>query len=87
MHRGGLGAIYEVSPLDGETDVFLLGERGKFPPFGVNGGGSAALNRFVYETDSGEAIPPLVSKITDVAISYPRDFTEQMLEYSAGRPD
>jgi N-methylhydantoinase B len=26
------------------------------------------LNRFVYETDSGEATPPLVSKITDVKI-------------------
>jgi N-methylhydantoinase B len=26
------------------------------------------LNRFVYETDSGEATPPLVSKVTDVKI-------------------
>jgi N-methylhydantoinase B len=68
-HRGGLGAIYEVEALAaGGADVFLIGERGKFPPFGVNGGGSAALNRFVYETDSGEAIPRLVSKITDIAI-------------------
>ena len=68
-HRGGLGAIYEVEALaeDG-ADVFLIGERGKFPPFGVNGGRSAALNRFVYETDAGEATPPLVSKITDIAI-------------------
>ena len=57
MHRGGLGAIYEIEALaDGGAEVFLLGERGKYPPFGVNGGGPAALNRFVYETDSGEAI-------------------------------
>ncbi len=35
--------------------MFLLGERGKYPPFGVNGGGPAALNRFVYETDCGRA--------------------------------
>ena len=50
-HRGGLGAIYEIEALDeGDTDVFLLGERGKFPPFGVNGGKPAALNRFVYQT-------------------------------------
>ena len=48
------------------ADVFLLGERGKFPPFGVNGGEPAALNRFVYETDAGEATPPLASKMTDV---------------------
>jgi N-methylhydantoinase B len=68
-HRGGLGAIYEVEALaDGGAEVFLLGERGKYPPFGVNGGGSAILNRFVYETDSGEATPPLVSKVTDIKI-------------------
>jgi N-methylhydantoinase B len=68
-HRGGLGAIYEIEALaDGGAEVFLLGERGKYPPFGVNGGGPAMLNRFVYETDSGEATPPLISKITDVKI-------------------
>ena len=55
QHRGGLGAIYEIEALaDGGADVFLIGERGKFPPFGVNGGEPAALNRFVYETDGGE---------------------------------
>lgn len=68
-HRGGLGAIYEIEALaEGATDVSLLGERGKFPPFGVNGGRSAALNRFVYQTDSGERMPPMVSKITDIKI-------------------
>jgi N-methylhydantoinase B len=68
-HRGGLGAIYEIEALapDG-ADVFLIGERGKYPPFGVNGGGPAALNRFVYETDQGEQTPPLVSKVTDIRI-------------------
>ena len=69
QHRGGLGAIYELTTLsESGAEVFLLGERGKYPPFGVNGGGSAALNRFVYETDAGERTPPLVSKITDVQI-------------------
>src|SRR5215472_14908580 len=68
-HRGGVGAIYEIEALaDGGADVFLIGERGKFPPFGVDGGKSAALNRFVYDTDDGAASPPLVSKITDVHI-------------------
>ena len=68
-HRGGLGAIYEVEALaDGGAEVFLLGERGKFPPFGVNGGQAASLNRFIYETDKGEATPPLVSKVTDIKI-------------------
>jgi N-methylhydantoinase B len=69
-HRGGLGAIYEIEALaDGDTEVFLLGERGKFPPFGVNGGGPAALNRFFYDTRAGERQPPLVSKVTDVRIT------------------
>ena len=68
-HRGGLGAIYEIEALaEGGADVFLIGERGKYAPFGVNGGAAAALNRFVYETDDGEKSPPLVSKITDVKI-------------------
>jgi N-methylhydantoinase B len=68
-NRGGLGAIYEVEALaEAGADVFLIGERGKYPPFGVNGGGPAALNRFIYETDHGEATPPMVSKVTDVRI-------------------
>jgi N-methylhydantoinase B len=69
-HRGGLGAIYEIAPLaDGDTDVFLLGERGKFPPFGVNGGKSAALNRFIYRDKTGEHQVPLITKTTDVKIT------------------
>lgn len=69
QHRGGLGAIYELTTLsESGAEVFLLGERGKYPPFGVNGGGTAALNRFVYETDAGASTPPLVSKITDIRI-------------------
>jgi N-methylhydantoinase B len=68
-HRGGLGAIYEIAPLsEGDTEVFLLGERGKFPPFGVNGGKAAALNRFVFRDDTGEHQVPLVTKTTDVKI-------------------
>ncbi len=69
LHRGGLGAIYEIEALADEgADVFLLGERGRFAPFGVNGGEPAALNRFAWQTDSGEAYPPLASKVADVKI-------------------
>jgi N-methylhydantoinase B len=69
-HRGGLGAIYEIAPLaEGDTEVFLLGERGKFPPFGVNGGKAAALNRFVYRDSTGEHQVPLVAKTTDVKVN------------------
>ena len=69
-HRGGLGAIYEIAPLsEGDTEVFLLGERGKFPPFGVNGGKAAALNRFVFRDRTGEHQVPLVTKTTDVKVT------------------
>ncbi len=68
-HRGGLGAIYEIEVLAEEgAEAFLIGERGKYPPFGVNGGGPAALNRFVYDTDAGETTPLMVSKITDIKL-------------------
>ena len=69
MHRGGLGAIYEIEALSpGGADVFLLGERGRYAPFGVNGGGSAALNRFFWQTSTGEDLPPLASKVAGVKI-------------------
>jgi N-methylhydantoinase B len=69
MHRGGLGAIYEIEALaPGGADVFLLGERGRYAPFGVNGGHPAALNHFFWQTPTGEASPPLASKVTDVRI-------------------
>ncbi len=68
-HRGGLGDVYEIEVLDENgAEVFLLGERGRFAPFGVAGGGEAALNRFFWETDDGEATAPLVSKVTGVRI-------------------
>jgi N-methylhydantoinase B len=68
-NRGGLGAIYEIEVLaHSGADAFLLGERGKFPPFGVNGGGPAALNRFVWESDAGEQSPSLAAKATDIRI-------------------
>jgi N-methylhydantoinase B len=67
-HRGGLGAIYEIELLEEEADVFLFGERGRFPPQGVCGGGPAALNRFVYQQDDGPHEPPMASKIVGIKL-------------------
>ncbi|MAG95692.1 MAG: hydantoin utilization protein B [Rhodospirillaceae bacterium] len=67
-HRGGLGALYEIELLEESTDVFLFGERGRFPPQGVVGGGSGALNRFAFEQDDGEHEPPFVSKMVGISI-------------------
>jgi N-methylhydantoinase B len=67
-YRGGLGAVYEIELLEKNADVFLFGERGKFPPRGVVGGGDATLNRFVYEQTDGEHQPPMVSKMVGIHI-------------------
>jgi N-methylhydantoinase B len=65
MHRGGLGAIYELELLEESADVFLFGERGRHAPKGVVGGGDAALNRFVCP-DGSE--PPMASKMVGLKI-------------------
>jgi len=67
QHRGGLGAVYEIETLTA-AQVSLLGDRGTVPPFGVAGGGPAALNVFNWETASGWQSGPLVSKVTNVAL-------------------
>lgn len=67
-YRGGLGAIYEISLLEEEADVFLFGERGKVPPRGVVGGSDAATNRFFFEQADGEHTPPMISKMVGIHI-------------------
>jgi N-methylhydantoinase B len=69
-HRGGVGAIYEIATLaPGETEVALLGERGRFAPFGVHGGGPGALNRFAWEGPAGWETPPMASKVVGVRLA------------------
>ncbi len=67
-HRGGLGAIYEIELLEEQADVFLFGERGKYAPPGVFGGGSAAMTQFGYEQDDDMHTPPMVSKMVGIDI-------------------
>jgi N-methylhydantoinase B len=67
-HRGGLGAIYEIELLEQNADVFLFGERGKYPPPGVLGGKPGAYNRFSYQQDDGEHQPPFVSKMVGIKL-------------------
>jgi N-methylhydantoinase B len=67
-HRGGLGAVYEIELLEEQADVFLFGERGRFAPPGVVGGGAGALNRFEYPQDGARRSPPMVSKMVGLSI-------------------
>lgn len=69
LHRGGVGAVYEIEALSpGTTEVALLGERGRFAPFGVTGGTPAALNTFAWQSAEGWNTPPMASKIVGVKI-------------------
>ena len=67
-HRGGLGAVYEIELLEAEATAFLFGDRGKFAPRGVVGGGEAAMTRFTFPKDGAPASPPLAAKIVDVRL-------------------
>jgi N-methylhydantoinase B len=67
-HRGGLGAIYEIELLEEEADVFLFGERGRYAPKGVVGGGEAALSRFQYQQDGVWTEPEMTSKAVGIRL-------------------
>jgi N-methylhydantoinase B len=60
--RGGLGAIYEIELLEQSADVFLFGERGRYPPRGVVGGGDAAMTRLTWQHRGTTLQPPMISK-------------------------
>jgi N-methylhydantoinase B len=69
-HRGGLGAIYEIELLEEQADVFLFGERGRFAPPGILGGGAGALNRFsVLRLDGSQQQPPMASKWVGIKLA------------------
>ena len=48
--------------------MFIFGERGKFPPQGVLGGGEAALNVFSYENQGEWKQPPGASKMVGIKL-------------------
>ena len=68
-HRGGLGATYEIEVLEENAEAFLFGERGRFAPQGVQGGGTGAMNVFHYEQADGWKTPPLASKMLGIKLT------------------
>ena len=69
MHRGGLGAIYEIEVLEENgAEAFLFGERGRFAPQGVAGGCASVTNRFTYQQDDGWHSPPMASKMRGIKL-------------------
>jgi N-methylhydantoinase B len=68
-HRGGLGAIYEIELLEHSAEAFLFGERARFAPHGVFGGGEGAPNRFRYRQDGIWHEPPMASKMVGIRLA------------------
>jgi N-methylhydantoinase B len=68
LHRGGLGAVYEIEVLEESAEAFLFGERGRHAPKGVAGGGDAALNVFTYENGGDRLTPPMASKMVGIKL-------------------
>lgn len=68
MHRGGLGACYEIELLEARADAFVFGERARFAPRGVAGGGPGACNHISYCQDGTWSTPPMASKELGISL-------------------
>ncbi|MCC1491256.1 hydantoinase B/oxoprolinase family protein [Cognatishimia sp. F0-27] len=69
IHRGGLGARYEIEVLEENgAEAFLFGERGRFAPQGVAGGEPGAMNVFHFQQGDHWETPPLASKIRGITL-------------------
>lgn len=62
MRRGGLGVIFEFQIRRGEASASMLGERGRFAPFGVLGGKAAKSAKHTFLLSGEEYHPPHISK-------------------------
>jgi N-methylhydantoinase B len=67
--RGGVGAIYEIELLEQRAQGFLFGERGRYRPPGVVGGGAGAMNKFSFDSSTGTKSPPMASKMVGINLS------------------
>ncbi len=61
-HRGGFGTSYKFELLRGEGVCSVIGDRGKFPPFGILGGKPARLSEIIFTLDGKEHRPEHVTK-------------------------
>ena len=62
QRRGGLGVIFEFKLLRGEASASLLGDRGRFPPFGILEGGPGAKAKHTFVLDGEEYVPSHITK-------------------------
>ncbi len=64
--RGGYGVIFEFQIRDGDASASLLGERGRFAPFGILGGTSAEMAEHVFTLNGEEYRPEHITKDENV---------------------
>ncbi len=68
QHRGGLGAVYEIELLEQSAQAFVFGERARFAPKGIAGGGEGARNVFSFCQNGQWSRPPMASKMVGIAL-------------------
>lgn len=62
-HRGGLGVVFEIELRRGDAVLAsLLGDRGRFAPFGAAGGRPGTNSRYTFTLDGRPYVPPHLSK-------------------------
>ncbi len=66
LRRGGFGVIFEFRLLRGLAAGSLLGERGRFAPFGILGGGAAERARHTFVLQGKEHRPAHITKDENV---------------------
>ena len=64
--RGGYGVIFEFQIRHGDASASLLGERGRFAPFGILGGKSAQSAEHVFTLQGEEYRPEHITKDENV---------------------
>ena len=67
--RGGLGTVQEIELLEGNAVVTVFGDRSRFEPPGIAGGGGGARNRVAIDSGAGFVEPPMGSKISGVRLA------------------
>lgn len=66
--RGGFGAVYEFELLRGSAVASCVGDRGKFPPFGILGGKPGACMKLSFRISGEWMQPPAVSKASRIQL-------------------
>lgn len=68
-HQGGFGTIREFELTNGSALASFLGDRGRFPPFGLHGGGPAYTTTLELYIDGCSLIPEHLTKAENIELT------------------